>query len=85
MYIHRVNLCSFFLRFSFHIAGADIKSKLIYEKFIHYIFNDAGWKYKEKVILPESSTIMKSPEVINADNAWYQKSADYSSGEYFLK
>jgi hypothetical protein len=35
--------------------------------------------------MPENSAIMNCPEVIDADNAWYQKSAEYCSGEYYLK
>jgi len=75
----------FIQRCSFHIAGANIKSKLVYEKFIHHVFETKHWEYKEKVIMPETSAIMKCPEVIDAGNAWYQKSTEYSSGEYYLK
>jgi hypothetical protein len=63
-----------------------VKTKLVYEKFIHFLFKEKGWEYKEKGPFPESSAVVKNLDSEEADNnAWYQKSSEYSAGEFFYK
>ena len=62
---------------------ADIKTKLIYEKYIHVLFASYGWGFKGQGVIPQTEELLKG-EIIKSNTAWFEE-IKYTSGEFFYK
>jgi hypothetical protein len=61
-----------------------MRTKLIYEKYIHYQFDSYGWRFKGNGQIPEAAALVKDEAVIASTTAWLEE-INNSHGEYFFK
>jgi hypothetical protein len=61
-----------------------MRTKLIYEKYIHYQFDSYGWRFKGNGPIPEAAALVKDEAVIASTTAWLEE-INNSHGEYFFK